>query len=149
MVHEEFLTEKRAEILGIAAKYGAHNVRVFGSPARGEADEQSDVDFLVEMEPGRSLLELGGLQVELEALLGCPVDVVTEKDWKARIRGRVLAEVVAVKETRQTARGTKSTLDCYGNIRGRRFQCPPRITQQGTLDILSSRKSGYRHPTRS
>jgi hypothetical protein len=96
MVLAELLKEKQKDILSIAAKYGAHNVRVFGSLARGEADEQSDIDFLVEMEPGRSLLDLGGLQAELEALLGCPVDVVTEKGLKARIRGRVLAEAVPV-----------------------------------------------------
>ena len=96
MVLGELLKEKHKDILSIAAKYGAHNVRVFGSLARGEADEQSDIDFLVEMEPGRSLLDLGGLQAELEALLGCPVDVVTEKGLKARIRGRVLAEAVPV-----------------------------------------------------
>jgi predicted nucleotidyltransferase len=80
----------------VAAKYGARNVRVFGSVARGQADERSDVDFLVEMEPGRSLLDLGGLQAELEALLGCPVDVVTEKALKPRIRGRIMAEAVQI-----------------------------------------------------
>jgi hypothetical protein len=94
MAQKELLQEKRKHLLSIAAKYGARNVRVFGSLARGEADEQSDVDFLVEMEPGRSLLELGGLQVELEALLGWPVDVVTEKGLKARIRNQVLAQAV-------------------------------------------------------
>jgi hypothetical protein len=93
---EELLKEKREEILSIATKYGARNVRIFGSLARGEADEQSDIDFLVEMEPGRSLLDLGGLQAELETLFGCHVDVVTEKGLKARIRGRVLAEAVPV-----------------------------------------------------
>ena len=71
IAREELLKEKHGEILGLAAKYGARNVRIFGSVARGKADEQSDVDFLVEMEPGRSLLDLGGLQAELEALLGC------------------------------------------------------------------------------
>jgi hypothetical protein len=96
MSREELLREKREDILGIATKYGAHNVRIFGSLARGVADEQSDVDFLVEMEPGRSLLDLGGLQAELEALFGCHVDVVTEKGLKARIRGRVLDEAVPV-----------------------------------------------------
>ena len=96
MSREELLKEKQREILGLAAKYGARNVRVFGSVARGKADDQSDVDFLVEMEPGRSLLDLGGLQAELEALLGCPVDVVTEKALKPRIRGRILAEAVQI-----------------------------------------------------
>jgi hypothetical protein len=96
MSREELVKEKREDILSLATKYGAHNVRVFGSLARGEADEQSDIDFLVEMGSGRSLLDLGGLQAELEALFGCPVDVVTEKGLKARIRGRVLAEAVPV-----------------------------------------------------
>lgn len=92
----ELLKAKRREILEIAAKHGARNVRVFGSVARGEADSVSDIDFLVEMEPGRSLLDLGGLQAELEAYLGCPVDVVTEKGLKARIRPRILNEAVRV-----------------------------------------------------
>ena len=96
LIHGELLKERRNEILRIAAQYGAHHVRVFGSVARGEADAASDIDFLVEMEPGRSLLDLGGLQAELEASLGCPVDVVTEKGLKARTRGRVLAEAVSV-----------------------------------------------------
>lgn len=90
----ELLQEKREEVLRICAKYGARNVRVFGSVARGEADEQSDLDFLVEMEPGRSLFDLGGLQYDLEQLLGCPVDVVTEQGLKARIRDRVLREAL-------------------------------------------------------
>lgn len=92
----ELVRAKRDEILRIAAKHGARNVRVFGSVARGEADQASDVDFLVEMESGRSLLDLGGLQVELESLLGCRVDVVTVRGLKARIRDQVLREAVAV-----------------------------------------------------
>jgi predicted nucleotidyltransferase len=94
MEQVELLAGKREEVLRIAAKYGARKVRVFGSVARGEADGQSDVDFLVEMEPGRSLLDLGGLQMELEALLGCSVDVVTERALKARVREHVLREAV-------------------------------------------------------
>lgn len=96
MTGDERLREQRDEVLRIAAKYGARNVRVFGSLARGEADDQSDIDFLVEMDPGRSLLDLGGLQYELESLLGCPVDVVTVRGLKARIRERVLREAVPV-----------------------------------------------------
>ncbi|MBI1893230.1 MAG: nucleotidyltransferase family protein [Candidatus Rokubacteria bacterium] len=87
---DELLNEKREEILRIAAKHGARNVRVFGSVARGEADERSDVDFLVEMEPGRSLLDMGGLLMDLRDLLGREVDVVTERGLKPRIRARVL-----------------------------------------------------------
>lgn len=90
----ERLRAKREEILGLAAKYGAYNVRVFGSVARGEADSESDVDFLVEVEPGRSLLDLGGLLMELQELLDCQVDVVTEKGLRQRIRERVLNEAV-------------------------------------------------------
>lgn len=96
MTHQELLKQKHAEILRIAARYGAFNVRVFGSVARAEADQHSDIDFLVEMEPGRSLFDLGGMQSELEAALGRPVDVVTEKGLKARIRTRVLQEAIPV-----------------------------------------------------
>lgn len=96
MTIDELLKSKREEILGIAAKHGARNVRVFGSLIREEADEQSDIDFLVELEPGRSLLDLAGFQYELEHLLGCRVDVVTERGLKARIRDRVLREAVPV-----------------------------------------------------
>jgi uncharacterized protein len=71
-------------------------VRVFGSVARGEANRQSDIDFLVELESGRSLLDLGGLQMELESLLGRRVDVVTARGLRARIREHVLREAVLV-----------------------------------------------------
>lgn len=90
------LREKRDEILRLCAKYGARNVRLFGSAARGEAGEESDLDFLVELEPGRTLFDLGGLQYELEQLLGCRVDVVTERGLKRRIHERVLGEAVPV-----------------------------------------------------
>jgi uncharacterized protein len=90
----EELRARREEILHVAAQRGARHVRVFGSVARGEADEKSDVDFLVDLEKGRSLLDLGGLLMDLQGLLGRPVDVVTEKGLKARIRNRVLEEAV-------------------------------------------------------
>lgn len=67
----------RDEILEVCARNGAFNVLVFGSVARGEEDAESDVDFFVEMETGRSLFDLAGLILDLEALLGCPVNVVT------------------------------------------------------------------------
>jgi uncharacterized protein len=86
--------EKRQEIMEIAARHGAYNVRLFGSVARGEADEASDVDVLVELEPDRSLLDLGGFLADLENLLACKVDVVTERGLKKRIRERVLREAV-------------------------------------------------------
>ena len=94
MNQRDHLKRKRAEILQIAERHGAKNVRVFGSVARGEADEQSDIDFLVDMEPGRSLLDLGGLWSDLNSLLGVKVDLVTEKGLKQRIRERVLKEAV-------------------------------------------------------
>jgi len=91
---DELLRTKRNEILSIAARHGACNVRVFGSVARGEADERSDIDFLVEMEEGRSLLDVGGLLMELRALLGREVDVVTERGLKPRIRERVMQDAL-------------------------------------------------------
>lgn len=93
---DQLLEEKRGEILRIATEHGAREVRVFGSAARGEADRESDIDFLVELETGRSLLDLGGLQMELESLLGRRVVVVTARGLKARIRERVLREAVPV-----------------------------------------------------
>ena len=88
----ELLNAKKGEILRIATKHGARNVRIFGSVARGEARPDSDVDFLVDMEPGRSLLDMGGLLMDLRELLCVEVDVVTEHGLKARIRERVLKE---------------------------------------------------------
>ena len=91
---EELLKAKREEILRLAAKRGARNVRVFGSVARRQADEQSDIDLLVDLEPGRSLLDLGGLWSDLNDLLGVKVEVVTEKGLRDSIRMRVLSEAV-------------------------------------------------------
>ncbi len=94
MSPNELLHEKREDILRIASKRGAYNVRVFGSVARGEADSKSDIDLLVDLEPGRSLFDLGGLLMDLQDLLGQNVDVVTERGLRERIRERVLKEVV-------------------------------------------------------
>src|SRR6266542_3879002 len=94
------LRRRRVEILAAAARHGIRNVRVFGSVARGDADDRSDVDFLVELERGRSLLDLAGLLVDLEDLLGRRVDVASVPGLKARIRDRVLAEAVDRKSTR-------------------------------------------------
>ncbi len=90
------LTKYRDEVVRVAARYGAYNIRVFGSQVQGTADEQSDIDFLVDLEPGKSLLDLGGLQYELEHLLQHRVDVVTERGLKSRIRERVLHEAVSL-----------------------------------------------------
>ena len=92
MNFNQVLETHRDEILQLAAKYGAYNVRIFGSVARGKADADSDIDFLVEMEPGKTLFDLGGLLMELQELLPCRVDLVTEKGLRKRIRERVLEE---------------------------------------------------------
>jgi uncharacterized protein len=89
---DQLLQEKREAILQLAAKHGARNVRVFGSVARREANEQSDVDFLVDMEPGRSLMDMGELLMDLRELLGREVDVVTEKGLYWLLRRRILKE---------------------------------------------------------
>ena len=94
MTLQELRTTKRDEILSIAARRGARNVRVFGSVARGDNDARSDIDFLVDMEPGRSLFDLSGLLLDLESLLHVSVDVVTERGLRPRVRERVLAEAV-------------------------------------------------------
>lgn len=94
MVSNPALATHRDEILRIAERHGARNVRLFGSIARGSADAESDIDFLVDLEPGRSLLDLGGLLMELQELLGLRVDVVTERRLRDRIRQAVLQEAI-------------------------------------------------------
>ncbi len=83
---------KRAEILALAAKHGAYNVRLFGSVARGEAGPKSDVDILIDLESDRSLLDQIGFGQDLEELLGCKVDVVTEKALHWYIKDKILEE---------------------------------------------------------
>ena len=94
MSHQKLIEEKRQEILHLAAQYGAYDVRIFGSVVREEENETSDIDFLVKLERGRSLLDHAALIVEMEDLLGIPVDIVTETGLKERIRKRVLEEAV-------------------------------------------------------
>lgn len=89
---EELLKSKRQDILAIASKHGAHNLRIFGSVARGESKPESDLDVLVEMEPGRSLMDHVALMQDLEDLLQRKVDVVSERALHWYIRDRVLAE---------------------------------------------------------
>jgi uncharacterized protein len=88
----EEVQSKREEILQLAVRRGARNVRLFGSVARNEAGPNSDVDFLVDLEPGRSLLDLGGLLMDLQNLLGRQVDVITEAGLRPRLRPLVLKE---------------------------------------------------------
>jgi len=96
MTLDDLRKTRREEILRLAAKYGANNVRVFGSVARGNSDHFSDVDFLVDLEPGRSLFDLGGLLMALQELLGVKVDVVTAKGLRPRIREQVVASAVGL-----------------------------------------------------
>jgi hypothetical protein len=79
------LKARREAILAIAGRHGARDVRVFGSVVRGEADAASDIDFLVELEPGRSLFDLGGLLIDLQEHLHCKVDVMTPATLKVHI----------------------------------------------------------------
>lgn len=88
------LSEKRSRILGLAEQYRADNVRVFGSVARGDHTESSDVDFLIKPRSDCSLFDLGGLLEELQDLLGCKVDLVPEDGLKPQLRERVLKEAV-------------------------------------------------------
>lgn len=88
------LRDKRSEIIEIGTKHGARNIRVFGSVARGDHGPGSDIDFLVDLEPGRSLFDLGGLLADLQELLDCRVDVVTSSGLKKRMRERVIKEAV-------------------------------------------------------
>ena len=90
----KLLSEHRSDIVAAAARHGARAIRVFGSVARGEAIESSDVDFLVAMDENATLFDRAALIVELRELLGCDVDVVTQQALKPRVRERVLAEAV-------------------------------------------------------
>jgi predicted nucleotidyltransferase len=94
MITLRMLAERRAEIAGLAKRYRAGKVRVFGSVARGDNTDGSDVDLLVTPQPGCSLFDLGGLLEDLQELLGCRVDLVTEDGLKPRLRERVLREAV-------------------------------------------------------
>jgi len=90
----ELLREKRQEILEVAAKHGAYNVRIFGSVVRGEEGPESDVDLLVDAGPKTSSWFPAGLIIDLEELMGCEVDVVTEGDLHWYIKDEVLKEAV-------------------------------------------------------
>ena len=89
---QALLKTHRKEILETAKRNGALNIRVFGSVARGDNRPDSDIDFLVNLESGRSLLDLARLLRELNTLLGHPVDVITESGLRPRIKSQVLKE---------------------------------------------------------
>lgn len=90
------LRNKKADILAAAARHGAGNVRVFGSVARGEDSEASDIDILVSMEANRSLYDLIALQQEIEQLLGRRTDVLTEKSINRYLQQQILQEALAL-----------------------------------------------------
>lgn len=93
---DDILKKRRKEILDVAARYGGKNIRLFGSTARGMAAESSDVDILVELEGGRSLLDLVAIKQELEDLLGREVHVVTEPSLSPYLREEILKEAVSI-----------------------------------------------------
>jgi predicted nucleotidyltransferase len=93
---QNLVKERREKILAAAARHGARNVRIFGSVARGEAGPESDLDILVDLEPGRSLMDHAALVVALEELLGCRVEIATERGLRPRFRDHVLQEAVAL-----------------------------------------------------
>jgi predicted nucleotidyltransferase len=92
MTIERVLEEKREAVLALAARRGARNVRIFGSVARGESGLESDIDLLVKMEEGRSLLDLSALTLDLRELLGLKVDVVSEDGLYWLLCRRILKE---------------------------------------------------------
>ncbi len=92
----QLIEQHREEILAIAKNHGVTNVRLFGSMARNDTDENSDVDLLVRPLPGTSLLDLGGLLMEAQELLGRPVDVVSERALHPAMREHVLQESIAL-----------------------------------------------------
>jgi len=92
----EELHARQREIAAIGARYGVSNVRVFDSVARGEADEHSDLDLLIDVAPGHGYFDMAGFALEVEALLGVFTQVATENGLKSRMRDRIIAEAVAV-----------------------------------------------------
>lgn len=88
------ILSQKDKIKSIAEKYGASNVRVFGSFVRGDMRADSDVDFLIEMEKGRSFFDRASIQLELEKMLNCKVDVVSVRGLKERVRENILKEAL-------------------------------------------------------
>jgi len=90
----EELRRQKDRIVALAERHGAHSLRAFGSIALGQANPESDVDLVVDFERGRSLMDHGELMMDLEEVLGCRVDVVSERGLRGRFRARVLADAV-------------------------------------------------------
>jgi len=96
MTLQEIRSRYRAQIVAAAERRGARNIRIFGSVARGDQRYESDIDFLVDFEPGRSLLDLTGLWLDLETVLGCKVDVVSGRGLKPRMASEVMRDAVSL-----------------------------------------------------
>ena len=94
MITKDDIRKRRDEIIAVARRYGASDVRIFGSVARGDATDNSDVDFIVRFDPDRSLFDHGGLIVELEELLRVKVDVISEGGMRDRFRDHIMKEIV-------------------------------------------------------
>jgi predicted nucleotidyltransferase len=92
----EELKEKREKILAIARRHGARRVQVFGSLVRGETRKDSDVDFLIELEPGRTLLDVIAIKQDLEDLLQSKVDVVTKSAVSPYIRDEIVSQAISL-----------------------------------------------------
>lgn len=96
MVTKEVLRQKREDISRIAAKHGVTNIRVFGSVARGQAKQNSDLDLLIDVGPITSSWFPAGLILDLENLLGCRVEVITERGLNPELRQTVLSEAIPI-----------------------------------------------------
>lgn len=94
MTLEELRRSKKDQILQVAREHGARNVRVFGSFARGDQNPDSDIDFLVDLDPDRTLMDLGGLLMELQEMLQTRVDVATEEMLRPKVRDRALRDAL-------------------------------------------------------
>ena len=96
MITCQSIKEQRSKILEVAQRYGAHDLRIFGSVARGDQCEDSDLDMVVRFDQDRSLFDHGGLICELEELLGVKVDVVSERGMREQFRSHVAREAVSL-----------------------------------------------------
>jgi len=96
MLCKQDILNRRDEIIAVARRHGASDIRIFGSIARGDATEESDVDLLVRFEPGRTLLDHAGLLGDLRDLLGVNVDVVDEDGMRPRFRASVMREALVL-----------------------------------------------------
>ena len=96
MVTQEDIRQKRHAIIDIARRHGAHDIRVFGSVARGDVTESSDLGLIVRIDPGRSLFDHGALVMDLQDLLGVNVDVISEGGMRERFRNHVMKEAIPI-----------------------------------------------------